>query len=496
MVRVKAHLARALPYAITLAVFAGLTLVLAVALDDGHITVVSLVFLLATLLVAGRWGYREGMAAAVLANLLVNFFFVPPLHRFAVSEPENLAALAVFLAVAFVGAYMLSRMREQTRHALEREAETAALLQASRETAQARTPREALDRLSTALARAAGAKGCAVLAGEPLAVAGATIDGPSALAPTRDEVAVAKEALRLTQVARYGGAAGGRPMTFVPIPGVRPAVLRLSGMVEGSVVEGAVVQALAHEVTATLERARLAGEAEAAVTLQRADELKSALLSSVSHDLRTPLTAIKAAVSSLRDDSVAWTDEDRAAFLESIESQTDRLTRTVANLLEMSRLETGAARAKLEAIEAGPLLEEVALATRDATRGREVSRCAAPGAWLRADYGLLTQALVNLVENAAKYSPADSPIRLEASSSPGRALIRVTDEGPGIAPADLPHIFEKFTRGTTTAASGGSGLGLAIVKAMVELCGGHVAAESAPGRTTFTISLPSAVAPS
>ena len=467
---------------------------LALLLGDGHITVVSLLFLLATLLASARWGYGHGIFAAVVANLLLNFFFVQPLHRLAVGDAENLAVLGVFLAVAFVGAFMLSRLREQARRAVAHEAQTAVLLELSRETAQASTPRQALERLCTALARAAGARGCAVLSGEPLTVMASSMDSVSGTAPTRNEAAVAREALRSKEVARLEPN-GPRPLTFVPLVGTQPAVLRFSGNVEVGTVKRPLIEAMANDMQAALERARLAAAANSAAELHRAHALQTVLLSSVSHDLRTPLTTIKAAISSLRDDSVAWTIEDRAAFLESIESQTDRLSRTVSNLLEMSRLESGTAQATLEAIEIGPLLTEVILATREVTREREVTQCAPDAAWLRADYGLLTLALTNLVENAAKYSMAGAPIRLEATNSPGRAFIRVVDAGPPIPADEIPLVFDKFFRGSTHRDATGSGLGLSIVKALVELCGGTVSVDSGVLGTAFTVSLPSATAP-
>jgi two-component system sensor histidine kinase KdpD len=487
--------ARALPYGVTIGVLAMLTAGLAPLFEEEHIAVASMLFLLVTLVVAARWGYGPGFATAVLGNLLVNFFFVPPLHRLHVNSAADIGGLAVFLAVAFVGAFMLSRLREQARRAVKHEAETAVLLRATREVAHAETPRQALDRLSEVIARAAGARGCAILAGEPPAIVGATLDEQSTSAPTRDEAALIRETLRTGEFARYSPARSGpRTTLFVPVPGSTPGALRLWGVEPDADVHSELFQALTNEVRATLERSRLARVAGRAAELERADSLKTALLSSVSHDLRSPLTAVKAAVSSLRDRSVTWAEEDREAFEETIETQTDRLTKTVANLLEMSRLEGGAARPHLEAVELGPLLEEAALATRSTTAGRTVTHCAPPGAWVKTDYGLLMQALTNLIENAARYSTPGGPIRLEATTNPGRALIEVKDSGPGIPEQELPHVFEKFYRGKSALQESGSGLGLALVKALVELAGGTVSARS-DGGATFTISLPATGGP-
>lgn len=489
-------------YLVATGALALLTAALAPLLDERHIVDVAMLYLLVTLLIAARWGYGAGIFSATAADLLVNFFYVPPLHRFTVQEPVNLAGLGIFLAVALFGAFMLSRLRAQAANARARERETSVLLGATREIAHAATPRQALDRLSEVIARAVGARGCAVLAGDPLRVVGATIDAPSALAPTRDELAICGEALRTGAPARLSPVLAGKrkgpnrgAAFYFPLPGSTPAVLRLSGELSAGIVHGQLLQALGNEASIAFERLRLAREAERVLSLQRADELKSALLSSVSHDLRSPLTAIKAAASSLRDESVDWSSEDRRSFLETIESQTDRLTTTVSNLLEMSRIEGGAVRPTIEAIEVGPLFEELILATVAAAHGRHVTSCAASGLWVKADYGLLQQALANLVENAAKYSTPGGPIALEAAPSPGRVTLSVRDSGPGIPPEDLPHLFEKFYRGKSAGAVKGTGLGLSLVKAMVELCGGSVSVESTEQGTRFTISLPSAVPP-
>jgi two-component system sensor histidine kinase KdpD len=489
-------------YVVATLALAALTAALAPLLDERHIVDVAMLYLLVTLLIAARWGYGAGIFSAIAADLLVNFFYVPPLHRFTVQGPVNLAGLAIFLAVALFGAFMLSRLREQAAHARARERETSVLLGATREIAHAETPRQALDRLSEVIARAVGARGCAILAGEPLTVVAATVDSPSGLAPTRDELAVSSEALRSGAPARLNpvpagkrGATNRAAAVYFPLAGPQPAVLRLVGELSSEMVHSQLLQALANETSIALERLRLAREAERVLSLQRADELKSALLSSVSHDLRTPLTAIKAAASSLRDETVDWTADDRRSFLETIESQTDRLTTTVSNLLEMSRIEGGAVRPTLEAIEVAPLFEELTLAASHAGSGRQIVSCAPPGLWMKADYGLLQQALANLIENAARYSTPGEPIFLEAAPSPGRMVLSVRDTGPGIPSEDLPHLFEKFYRGRAAGPVKGTGLGLSLVKAMVELSGGTVSVESTDQGARFTLSLPSAAAP-
>ena len=483
-------------YLIASAALVVLTTVLAPLLDERHIVDVALLYLLLTLVVAARWGYGVGVLTAVAADLAVNFFYVPPLHRFTVQEPINLAGLFLFLCVALFGAYMLSRLREQAARATAHAAETAFLLSATREIVRAGTPRQVLDRICDALARAAGARGCAIISGTPPSVAGATVDEVSAAPLSRNELAVVAAVLDTREPVRmHAESRHALPATFIPLPATTHALLRFAGDVPPEVLARPVVQALANEASAAMERARLAREAERAAALERADEFKTVLLSSVSHDLRSPLTAIKAAVSSLRDESVHWSEDDRRAFLQTIESQSDRLNRTVTNLLEMSRLEGGSVRVHLEVIDTGLFLEEIQLALGGTVAPRAFEVASPQGLWAKADYGLLTQAVTNLVENAVKYSEPGAPIRVEGRGSPGRVTISVIDHGPGIHADDLPHVFEKFYRGKAVNAVSGTGLGLALVKAMVEACGGSVSVTSSPEGSCFVISLPAAAAP-
>lgn len=480
------------PAAEAAAVFAVLTAVLAPVLGAGHITIASLVYLAATLAIAARSGYAIGLGAAVAANLLVNFFFVAPLHRFSVANRDNIAALVVFLGVAALGAYMLSKSRQEAARARLHESETQALLRITRAVADAPTPRMALDHLCQAAARALSARGGSLLAGEPLRVVAATIDDQSNLPLTRDELATAAEAWRRAEPVRLAHPNAGQDRTFVPLSGGETALLRLIGPIERAQLTNPFFIGLANEVRATLRRARLDEAASHARELERSSDFKSLLLSSAAHDLRTPLTAIKAAASSLRDTSVQWSEPDRAAFIETIDVQSDRLAKTVANLLEMSRLE-GGARPKTELIEVGPMLAEAALSL--ASPGRAIRACAPDNVWIRGDYGLLMQALSNLVDNAVRHGQPGGPVRIAASRSPGRVLLAVSNDGPPIDPVDIPRLFDRFYRGKRAGNDPGSGLGLALVKAIVEGLGGTVSAASGPAETTFTMSLPAASPP-
>jgi two-component system sensor histidine kinase KdpD len=487
---------------------AALTLVLAPLLDEDHILNVALLYLLLTLLTSAVWGYAVGLFAAVLSDVLVNFFFLPPLHRVTVHEPENVAGLLIFLAVAVTGASMLALLRRQAAVATSREAEARILRDLAHEMALALTPQDALGRLCHLIVSAFQCEGCAVLQGaEPWRVVAAVGVAPPAALP-RDEASIAHEAASREQIIGLGAPRrrrfirGARPehrrLLFVPFPAEARfrGVLRISGELRAPALidQERLLFAFANEASLALDRVRLAEEAREAETLRQADEFKSVLLSSVSHDLRSPLTAIKAAVGNLRDDGVQWSPEDVRSFLKAIETQTDRLIAIVSDLLQISRLEGGAVPTEIEPVQVSLLLGDAVAGSRPATTGRELTIDAPEQLWVAADYGLLLQALGNLIDNAARYSVPGGGIHLAAEQAGANVRIKVSDEGPGIPSEDVPHVFEKFYRGVQSKRTSGTGLGLSIVQAMVELCGGSISVRSTSAGTEFTVVLPAAPA--
>jgi two-component system sensor histidine kinase KdpD len=247
-----------------------------------------------------------------------------------------------------------------------------------------------------------------------------------------------------------------------------------------------------------LEQARLSREEHEAALARESDRLKSALLSSVSHDLRTPLAGIKAAASSLLQPDIAWSEEDRHAFLVDIDHEADRLTRLVSNLLDLSRIEAGAIKPDKDWEDVGELVDRVLRRMAPRLANHTVLRQVADGLpQVRLDAVQIEQVLTNLIENAAKYSPPDTPIAIQANvvhdPSHGHMVrIAVTDRGVGIPAAEQERIFDKFYRVTEGSRGvSGTGMGLAIVKGLVEAHGGLVCVESTPGAgSTFSVLLP------
>ena len=261
-------------------------------------------------------------------------------------------------------------------------------------------------------------------------------------------------------------------------------VLRLDGPIGASPFRHEpmrLLSAVASGAAVAVQRAELAKAAAHAEALREADELKTALMASISHDLKTPLAAIKAAITSILDKNIAWSPEDMAAFHETIDSQADRLNRVISDILDLNRIEAGTLTPEETPVLVLDLLNAARDVTAFETRGREVTVEAPPGLRVLTDESLIRQALVNLVENAVKYSTQGGGIHLKARASGSDAVITVEDEGPGIAPADLPYVFERFYRAEEHSRRvKGSGLGLTIVKGFVELSGGEVRVESSP----------------
>jgi two-component system sensor histidine kinase KdpD len=247
----------------------------------------------------------------------------------------------------------------------------------------------------------------------------------------------------------------------------------------------------ATQAALALERARLTESEVRAAALAQSEAIKSALLAAVSHDLRTPLTTIKASVTSLLDTSVAWRPEDRAEFLEVIDEETDRLDRLVANLLDLSRIEGGALQPYKDWHAIADLVDDVVSRLNIIAGMPQVTAAVDDSAQMaRSDYDQISRVLMNLGENALKYALPGTPVVVEARGDGETITFSVQDQGTGIDPVFLPHMFRRFTRAESNRSAPGSGLGLAISKGLVEAHGGAIWAESETGKGTtihFTI---------
>jgi len=431
---------------------------LVAALDDvAPVAGLGVLYLLAVLFVAVRRGQVAALATAVLSFMTFNFFFFDPRYRFTVSESENVVALVVFLIAALVVGRLAAVARQQAT-----EAERRALLATARE-------REATILASAASSLLTGGD----LENELTALgAGSGEDDNPGLrvaltsAPTHESAEIA---VRLP--ASRPGWLYGRPDAGWD----RQSLERLA-------------DSLGRLIDVARERERMAGHAAEAEAARRADVAKTALLHAISHDLRSPLTAITAAASGLSHESLPV--EDRNALLEAIDAESQRLARMVDDLLDLSRIEAGAVNPRTDWCDLGDVLAR-AWGQVAARHGEPAISLDLPAdlPLVRADAAQLERVFSNLLDNAVKFSPDSTSVRITGGSGSGKVTVRVTNRGEGIPRSRRREIFAPFVRVQTGGQ--GSGLGLAICKGLVEANGGEIRLEGAAGQaTTFAVSFP------
>ncbi len=430
---------------------------------------VLLFYMLAVVVVAVVGGILPALGAAVASFLLVNWYFTTPYHTFVVGRRDAVIALVVFVLVAATVSVTVDLAARQRVEA-----------------ARVRLEAELLSRF----------------AAEP--VAAASVD--DVLEQIRATFGLTTVALVERRgdsedtIAVVGPRRGGATVVTVP------AGDGLQVVGEGSALfaeDRELLTRLARAAGRAVEGSRLASEAFRARELDEIDRLKSALLAAVGHDLRTPLAGIKAAASSLREDDVEWAPEDVAEFLATIEESADRLGDLIANLLDMSRLQSGVLAVDLRPVDVGAVVAAALHDRRrpaghapDADQGPEAVVSVPDGLPLaRADEGLLERVIANVVDNARRHDRSGRPIQIDATQQGGAIRLRIIDHGPGV-PADAwDHMFEPFQR-LDDHTTGGVGLGLAIARGFTEAMGATLVASQTPGGgLTMILTLAAAVSP-
>lgn len=450
------------------------TLVLTRLSADFQVTNIALLYLLVVLLVATLIGMGPAILASVLAFLGFNFFFVEPLHSFRVTNPQDDLRLLTFLVVAVIGSSLAGRAREQANAAARAARELAAMYDFSQNISAEVDLERILPLVAQAVTQMLNVPICTVLLYDS---AGRLIERASAGAarpePQRRVDAFLRIGQRVLGVLRVTQRALNDPLTAE---------------------EQSRLETISAQVGLVLERARLVEESSHVRAQAEAERMKATLLSSVSHDLRTPLAVIKGAVTNLLDESVQWQAAPRRELLTSVNDEADRLNRLVGNLLEMSRIEGDAPYPERTSQDIGALIEDVVerLRPQIGTHSLAIELPAELPPAL-ANYTQIDQVLTNLIENAARYTPAGTAILVRAHAERARLAVEVRDHGPGIPEGMLTRIFEKFVRavGPERHASG-AGLGLAICKGIIKAHGGEIWAENAPdggARMIFTLPL-------
>ncbi|MGH2505444.1 MAG: sensor histidine kinase [Ktedonobacterales bacterium] len=496
------------------------TIVIGLTESVARISDVSLLYLPVVLWLAMRYGRGPAILASVLAFFSYDFFFIPPLHLLTVGEPSEWLSLFALLATALALGHLAAVVRARAREAEESQRRTAILYHLAQLIATATTDQQLYDALTQQVVSVfapTGAHACALLlpdqsrAHQIIAFAyeqgydTCPVDawpGEASGQPTaRDQHTIVRTPLKTTRGVVGSLLISGAPAIRLLAPDAAGDPAAATGQEERAREQAPLFAAFCDQIALAIDRAALASEAMRAAALRESDRLKDSLLGSVTHELRTPLAAIKAATSSLLQNDVAWDAQERRELLGSIDISADRLNHLVGNLLDLSRLEAGVAQPDLD----WRLMSDVIASTLDQLElsgqlGRHIVRVEEPDELplVLMDQEQIQQVLTNLIENALKYSPEGSEIRIQTRVVDDELRVAVSDLGIGIPPREIAAIFDKFYRVQQARLPWsqkrppiGTGLGLAICAAIVKAHGGRIWAESEPGRgATLTFTLP------
>jgi len=456
----------------------------------------AMVFMLSVLVSGLAFGLWPAVTAAAAAAFIYNFFFLEPRLTIWIGHPADVLTFAVFFAVAMTTGWLTGRVRDQARAVSRRASAIAAVLAATRRLSSAAKADEAATALAEQLAAATSGKAVVLTpADDDIRIAAAM---PALHALNAGDMAAARWAWEKGEPAGAGtGTLPTAAWTFRPLQGVkaRAGVVGVEPSAVATEDGERFVAALLDQGAVALERAEFAAVAADTEALRRTDRLRSALLNSVSHDLRTPLSTVLGSVTTLIDYGKSLSAKVRDDLLVSIREEAERLNRYVGDLLDMTRLEGGALVTRRQWADVRDVLRAAVDRVKRRLENRQVKWDFPDQVTLvMADPSLLEQALVNILENAIAYSPDRTGIEVAAYEDRNNVVISIEDEGRGIPTAELELVFEKFRRMDQATDRGkGAGLGLAISKGFVEAMGGRIAAASPihDGRgTRILISLP------
>jgi two-component system sensor histidine kinase KdpD len=460
----------------------------------GNLTNLALLYLIPVMAAATLYGLRTGLFAGLLSSLAYNFFFLPPLHSFTVRDPENILTILVLLGVAVVTSQLAARVRLQADLAQRRSGQNAALASFARTLAGLSSLEELGDALCAELSGrlrvnavlvVPGRSGAKLVAARPPGNVLGTID-----------IAAAEWAMDHGRTAGRGSEKlAASEWRFEPLAaaGCTHGVVGIARDDGGDPSRSdrlALLPGFIDQAALALARINLVAEAAMVSQLEERDRLRAALLSSLSHDLRTPLTTILSAAAQIRAAHCEGLDPGLA---DGLVDEAERLNRFVANLLGMARVEAGALHLQREAVD---LTDAVGAAVHDLRNrlGDHPLRLEVPVdlPLVRADPQLLHHILINLLDNAGKYADSGGAIAIRGTLESGAIALAIIDEGPGLPEGRELDLFETFTRFTGSDRKGGTGLGLAIVKGFAEVMGMHVAAANREDRkgAIFSVSFP------
>jgi two-component system sensor histidine kinase KdpD len=452
-------------YVFALAIVAAVTAIFFTLRDVLDITLIALLYLIPLGMITAFWGLGPGLTSAALSFLTLNYFFIQPYYMLAVHQPADVIILVIFFVVAAVISQLVGRMQAGLAAATAREREATQLYELSTALAGLHDERAIVRVLAKQIHSLSQGEYIEVRVNDRYASHVPEIKGPSR-----------------------------PPELTLPIESARGALGEINLWKTEAVIpseEKRLLQTFASQGALALERAGLAEAESRAKVLEESDRLKSVLLSSVSHELRTPLSTIKAAASSLRGGEVGWDSPASIELVAAIDEEADHLNMLVGNLLDMSRIESGALKPKRE----WNILPEIvggvlARMRRQTSEHRLEVNVPEDLPLVPVDYVQLEQVFTNLISNGLKYAPAQSVISIGAQVEHEMIHVRVSNQGPQVPAEDLERIFDKFYRITAADRITGTGLGLSICKGIIEAHGGRIWAENVSDGLAFHFTLP------
>lgn len=482
-------------YGATILVLVSLTAALLPVRETIGLLNIGLMYLVVVIGATTFAGRRAGIFASVLGFVLFDFLLVPPYLTFAISRLEDIFALFVFLGVSTLISWLLAHAREQAIQAQQHAEDVSRLYELSQAIIGAQYPTEVLPKIADKVAEVFRAKACWILLPDNQQQLALRVLAPEdARQPTRAELSMAQWSFEHSSEVGQGRLTDpqfqrqeSRVAAFAPLRAANRmiGVLAVADKMNGrpfTAAERTILATFADQAAVALERLRLLREADRAEMLDRTDKLKSALMSAVSHDLRTPLASIMASVTSLLEPDIQWDKETQQDFLQGIYDEARRLNVLVGNLLDMSRIEGGALRPEKDWYSVTEVIEAVVQRLEPGLAGRPVRVNLQDDLPLTLlDFSEIDQVLTNLLENALKYTPPGAPIDIDARRADDYIEVKVADGGPGVPPEDLPYLFDKFYQVSSAQHGTGAGLGLAISKGLIEAHGGKMRARNRPG---------------
>ncbi len=486
------------PYLIG-AAMTGIALVIGLLLEQFlDVRSIALVFVVGVLGVAVTLGLWPALFASLLSAFAYNFFFLSPLYTLSIADPESVVALVFFLFVSFIASNLASRVQRQAAAARQRARMTEDLYLFSKKLAGTGSLDDVLWATAFQIASMLKVR-VVILLPEGNSI---TVRGGYPPDDTLDDADIAAAHWTWEHDLPAGRGANtlpGAKRLYLPLKTARTSVgvIGLDNDRMGPILtpeQQRLFEALADQAAIAIERVQLVGDVERAKLAAEADKLRSALLTSISHDLKTPLAAILGAATTLRDYSSSLPDTDRSDLVATVVDQSERLNRFIANLLNMTRIEAGAMKPNLSLHYVGDLVGAALNRAAKILVHHQVN-IAVPAdlPMVQLDAVLFEQVLFNLFDNAAKYAPENTPITIKAHAAPSRITLEISDRGPGIPPGDLERVFDTFYRvrkGDHVQA--GTGLGLSIARGFIEAMGGSIRAGNRHEGTgaVFTIALP------